>query len=32
MPARRDLGNDAAEARVEIRLGGDDVRKDATVL
>ena len=32
MPARRDLRHDASVARVEIGLGGDDVREDPPVL
>jgi hypothetical protein len=32
MAARRDLGHDAAEARVELGLRGDDVRPDLTVV
>ena len=31
VPARGDLGDDAAEARVQLGLGGDDVGEDATV-
>ncbi len=31
MPPRRDLGHDAAEARVQVGLRGDDVREDLAV-